>query len=181
MPTRLTFNGTHILLPSECLVCQKPAEKDYKISRSFSIGNRTDTITIPMPLCTDHFSLAELKTPSEQKARKVGMVFSALVGIIAGLAMMLNWISGAHGDLFMTLISLILGAFVGFFVYLILNAIWANTITTRYANPQSKAVRSALKITRYWPNTQNIELEFTNPAVAELIAQGNKDHLVSKN
>jgi hypothetical protein len=37
-----------------------------------------------------------------------------------------------------------------------------------------------MKILHYWPANQNIQLEFANEALAELIARDNADRLVHK-
>ncbi len=177
MSKRLIFNSSEIRFPPACLVCQLPAEKQYEISRSFSYGNRSLSISIPVPLCLNHFVIASSKSRGERLVGQIGLGLGTLLGIGVALALLSYWISSEQGNL---VPNLFLAAFIGLGAFLITWALLAFFIAPLFASPETKAVRGAMKILHYWPANQNIQLEFANEALAELIARDNADRLVHK-
>ncbi len=57
--------------------------------------------------------------------------------------------------------------------------LFAGFIAPRYADEDTKTARNAIKIGRFWPARQELELIFYNEQIANTIAQVNKDIIAS--
>jgi hypothetical protein len=175
MPKRLRFKNVKVSFPAVCFVCQQPAGERYDVSRVFYLGNRSVNVTVPMPLCADHFAVASTKSPTEKLLGRIGLVLGAVVGLALAIGLVAYWRSSDEGSLLM---HLALGSFMGLGAFLVVWSLQTFVVAPIFASPQSKAARNALKIARYWHNTGQIELEFANEKVAEMISHSNRDDLL---
>jgi hypothetical protein len=87
----LTFQDSRIRFPSVCLVCQLSAEKQYNISRTFIYGRRSIYITLPMPLCTNHYAIAFKKSYTERLVARVGLVLGIAAGLVVAIGLLSYW------------------------------------------------------------------------------------------
>jgi hypothetical protein len=177
MAVRLTFKGSELNYPKVCLVCQQPADKTYKVSRTFSYGNRSITLTLPMPLCPKHFDLATTKNRTERLVGQLGMVLGIVAGIAVAAGLLAYWSSTGQGNL---VVNLALGAFMGVAGWLIVWMSLAFFLAPTFGDPDAKAVRTTMKIFHYWPGSKDIALEFANEAAANAMAEANPDRLLKR-
>jgi hypothetical protein len=175
MSKRITFQGTQIRFLQECVVCQKPASADYKITKTFTFGNRSVTITLPVPMCTEHYDLATRKNARERAVERIGLIAGGLIGIIVAVGLLTYWGSTGQGNTFMNVfLAIVLG--LGFFLIVwVTTAFW---LAPAFGDPQSKVARNAVKIYHFKPGSQELTLEFANEPVADAAGRVNQNILV---
>ena len=175
--TRLIFKGSELNLPSVCLVCQQPSGSAYKISRTFSYANRSVTLTLPVALCPKHLDLASKKNHKETLVGRIGMIGGVVAGIAAAAGLLAYWTSTQQGT---PMVNPVLAALMGVAVWLI---VWMGLVlfvAPSYADPDAKAARTTMKIFHYWPGSKDVELEFSNEAAANVMAEANQDRLLKR-
>ena len=177
MAVRLTFKGSELSFPKVCLVCQQPSEKTYNVSRTFSYGNRSVTLTLPMPLCRRHIDLATKKNRKEQLIGQIGLILGIVAGIAMAAGMLAYWSSTQQGS---PGVNLVLGALIGVGVWLIVWIGLAFFVAPTFGDPDSKAVRSTMKIFHYWPGSKDVALEFASEAAANVVGEANQDRLLKR-
>jgi hypothetical protein len=175
---RLTFDGDRdIAFPGACVVCAAAAERDYTISRSLTIGNATYTLEVPVPLCSKHYEAATRQNPAERLVARVGSVVGGVAGLAVLAALLVYW--AATGQAVNVLTALI-AAFVGAGIGLALWALLAFFVAPLFGDPDSKAVRSAVRIRHYWPADGAMQLEFAERRIADLVAEANPGRVLAR-
>lgn len=177
MTRLLTFKGSDLQFPGACLVCQLPAENQYEVTRTISYGNRSITLTLPIPLCKQHHGIASRKSPAEIMVGRAGLVLGGLAGIAALAALLIYWSGSGQGSL---ITNLLIAGVTGIGAFLIIWGTAAFFVAPIFADKESKAVRNILQIRRYWPANQDIQLEIANDAAAEQIASLNAGRLLRR-
>jgi hypothetical protein len=177
MSRRLTFKGSDLQFPGVCLVCQLPAEKKYDVSRTISYGNRTITISLPIPLCQRHHDIAVQKSPAEILVGRAGLVLGCLAGIATPAALLVYWSGSGQGSL---ITNILIAGVTGIGAFLIVWGAIAFFLAPVFASQESKAVRNILQIRHYWPGTQDIQLDFGSDAAAELVTNLNINRLLRR-
>jgi len=168
MPGLLIIKGLKPKFPSACFVCLQPADKEYTVSRTFGSGNRASVIEIPMPLCADHFAVAISKNPAEKLVEKAGIFLGILAALGTFFFLLSYWSKSEQGSL---VLNILLAAFIGLGAFLITWVSLAFFGAPLFADKNTKAIREAVKIKGFWPNSQELQLEFKNERVAEFIAR----------
>jgi hypothetical protein len=154
--------------PSTCVVCLSPASKKYPIQQVFTYGRTSHTITVEVPMCDAHYQLASYKSPVEKAIGYLGLGVGILAGIAAAILLLLRWV-GSGG----LIAKLFIGALVGFGIFVVVWWLLAIVIAPYFADPESKQVRNAVRITRYLRSEQMVELDFVNDQMASLTEQAN--------
>jgi hypothetical protein len=167
MSKTIKVQGKSVAMPPQCVVCLQPAANTYKIERSFSYGNSTVLVNVPVPLCGTHHAQAAAKSPAEKTAAKIGLIAGAVIGLVSAAGLLAYWASSGQGSLVLNIfLALVLGA--GFFLIVWLaTAFW---LAPSFANPESKKARQAVRIMAYWPRDEVMQLEFENETAADLVA-----------
>ncbi len=177
MPRRLILRGLQISFPAVCLVCQQSAGHTYTISRIFSSGRNAQEITISVPLCAEHYEVAARKSRAERWVERLGLILGGAGGVSSAGSLMAYWNASGQGSLWL---NLFLAIIIGLGACLILWTLLVFYIAPLFADADSKTVRGALKILRYWPARQEIQLEFASEAAAEMTAAFNAGILVNQ-
>lgn len=177
MTKRIVFHGTDIHFPSACVVCEQLAVGGYPISRTLSADGEKITISLSIPLCRDHYSQADQKSAPEQGIGRLGLLGALLQGIFVAAGLWIYWASTGQGSLVSNLV-LALGAGLGICV-----TIWL--FTTYWLAPllgdrEAEITRQAVRIHHFSPKTQDLQLEFDNDLIAELVAVANRDRVVRR-
>ncbi len=177
MAILLTFQGLNLCFPEICLVCKQPAIQHYEISRIISYGSRSAIdIRYNIPLCSQHHALASHKNRAEKIVAQTGLIFGAFVGLAACAGLLFYWNNTSQGYL---ITNLLLAAVIGLGGFLITWVSLAFFLAPHFADPASKTVRETMKIRRFWPASQQVQLEFSNETVANWIAQTNSEILIN--
>jgi hypothetical protein len=153
--------GTEVKFPQECAVCSRSTEKTYRIEHTFSFGRGTVPISLAIPLCPEHLAVAKSKSPAERLCERLGL----FGGIAAGL--LVSWLASGQGLLLVTVLS-------GLGVFLI---VWTATrfwLAPVFASPETKAARNSVHLKKYWPASNELELELSNERLASQLIQLNK-------
>jgi hypothetical protein len=172
MPKPVIFKGTKVSFPNACVVCLQPATKEYKVMRTLNYGNRNITVTFPVPMCEKHHELAVKTNAAEKRVGKIGTVLGLVLGVLAVAGLLIYWSTSGTG---LNAGNIILALIVGAGFFLILWTLFAGFIAPKYADEDTKTARNAIKIGRFWPAKQELELIFYNDQIANAIAQVNKD------
>jgi hypothetical protein len=149
-----------------CLVCFLPAQKHYTVERTFSYGREAIDAHVDVPLCDTHYAVAVRKSRTEEMVGRAGFWVGIILGAVVGLGLVINWAGSGQGSL---IPNIFLGLAVGgsFFV-----VFWSATLfwlAPRFADQESLRVRETVRILRYWPGDQLMELEINNDRASDLI------------
>jgi MFS family permease len=169
MPRTLQLPYSQLALPPVCVACGAVSEGTFLLERSFAQGRQGVLASVKIPLCAAHLAQAREKSKGERAAERIGLWGGLLVGVAAACGLLAYWTVSRQGSLWFNIpLALILGA--GFFLIIWLgDLLW---LAPRLASKRAKAVRESVRITRFWPQDDCVELCFVNDEVADRIAQG---------
>src|SRR5678815_3545584 len=135
---------SQVRFPSNCVVCMSPASKQYLLEKTFSMGRRSYTVKVKVPMCDPHFEAASLKGTAEKLVGTLGVVAGILSGLFAAISLMVRWQGTGEGSIILQLFA---GSVFGLGIFLIVWAVVALSIAPLFAEPQSKEARNAVRIT----------------------------------
>jgi hypothetical protein len=147
-----------------------PAAKQYLLEKTFSMGRRSYTIRVNVPMCDPHFEAASFKGSAEKLVGALGVVGGILAGLFAAVILMVRW-QGTGAD--NIILKLFAGSIFGLGIFLIVWAVMALSVAPLFAERESKEARNAVTITHYWPKDQVVRLKFQNEQLAEIVANIN--------
>lgn len=159
---------SQVRFPTSCVVCLTPAARQYLLEKTFSMGRRSYTVKVDVPMCDTHFQAASFKGTAEKLVGALAVIGGALAGFFAAVVLFIRW-EGAEN----IILKLFAGGIFGLGIFLIVWAVIALSVAPLFAEPESKEARNAVKITHYWPREQAVRLEFQNEQVAEIVKQTN--------
>jgi hypothetical protein len=166
---RIVQTSSQVALPPYCVFCLAPADKMYKIDRTFSYGRASQTVEVEIPLCAEHYRVATHKNPAEILVGRIGFWLGVLAGVATGGGLLIYWFVHRQGTPLLNIpIALAIGT--GFFLIL-----WSSSIfwlAPQFADPQSRQVRESVRILHFWPGDDLLELEFQNERAAHLVEGG---------
>lgn len=157
---------SQVKFPSTCVVCLSPASKQYLLQKTFSMGRRSYTVKVNVPMCDPHFEAASFKGAAEKLVGILGVIAGILTGLFAAIILMVRWQGTGEGNIILQLFA---GSVFGLGIFLIVWAIVALSVAPLFAEPESKEARNAVRITHYWPGNQVVRLEFQNESLAEMV------------
>jgi hypothetical protein len=156
--------------PSTCVVCMSPASKQYPLEKIFSMGRRSYTVKVNVPMCDLHFQAARLKGTVEKLVGKLAVIGGILAGLFAAIILFVRWEGNGANNIILKLFG---GGVFGLGIFLIVWALIALSVAPLFAEPESKEARNAVRITHYWPKDQIVRLEFQNEQLAEIVEKSN--------
>jgi hypothetical protein len=156
--------------PSTCVVCMSPASKQYPLEKIFSMGRRSYTVKVNVPMCDLHFQVASFKGTVEKLVGKLAVIGGILAGLFAAIILFVRWEGNGANNIILKLFG---GGVFGLGVFLIVWALIALSVAPLFAEPESKEARNAVRITHYWPKDQIVRLEFQNEQLAEIVEKSN--------
>jgi hypothetical protein len=165
------IQGSECGFPNTCVVCFQPAQSAYKIEKTFSYGQRSITVSLPVPMCSTHYEHAGTKSSAERLCERGGLVGGGVIGLLVTIGLLLYWASGGES---ISILNVLAAGFVGIGFFLI---VWLATVywlAPVFALPESKAARQAVRLMKYWPGKNILQLEFVNDRTAELFARENE-------
>lgn len=161
---------SQVRFPSTCVVCLSPAGKEYSLEKTFTMGRRSYTVKVGVPMCDTHFEAASFKGTAEKLVGTLGIIGGILAGLFAAALLILRWQGAGESNLILQLLA---AAVFGIGIGLIVWAVMALSVAPLFAEPESKEARNAVKINSYWPKDQVVRLEFQNEQLAEIVRQAN--------
>ena len=168
MSKSILFPLHELRLPPTCVICLSPAPKRYSIQQVFTYGRSSHTITVDVPMCEAHFNTASYKGPAEKATGCLGIGIGILSGIFAAIILFLRWESNNS-----LILKLFFSSLFGFGIFAIVWWLIAILLAPRLAVPEARQARNAVRITRYVPEGQLVQLDFVNEQVALLVEQTN--------
>ena len=161
---------SQVRFPSICVVCLSPASKQFPLEKIFSMGRRSYTVKVNVPMCDVHFQAASFKGPAEKFVGTLAVTGGILAGLFAAFILFVRWQGAGEGNIILKLFA---GGVFGLGIYLIIWVVIAFSVAPLFAEPESKEARNAVRITRYWPREQVVRLEFQNEQLAEIVGKTN--------
>ena len=161
---------SQLRLPSTCVVCMSPASKHYPLEKIFSMGRRSYTVKVNVPMCDLHFQSASFKGTVEKLVGKLAVIGGILAGLFAAIILFVRWEGNGANNIILKLFG---GGVFGLGIFLIVWALIALSVAPLFAEPESKEARNAVRITHYWPKDQIVRLEFQNEQLAEIVEKTN--------
>ena len=161
---------SQLRLPSTCVVCMSPASKQYPLEKIFSMGRRSYTVKVNVPMCDLHFQAASFKGTVEKLFGKLAVIGGILAGLFAAIILFVRWEGNGANNIILKLFG---GGVFGLGIFLIVWALIALSVAPLFAEPESKEARNAVRITHYWPKDQIVRLEFQNEQLAEIVEKTN--------
>ena len=169
MPKSKFLPLNQIQFPPNCVLCLSPAgSRTYPIQQIFNFGRRSYTVTVDVPMCAGHYASASCKSPAEKVTGWLGIGIGILAGIFSAILLYLRW--QGNGGL---VLKIFLGALFGFGTFVLVWWLIAILIAPHLAARESKAARSAVRITRYLPGERLVQLDFVNEQMALLVERAN--------
>jgi len=120
-------------------------------------------------MCNVHHEKASFKSPVERVLGCLGITGGILAGILMMILLFMRWVGDNN-----LVTKVFVAAVVGFGVFILVWWIIAILIAPHFAVPESKAVRDAVRITRFVPNEHMAQLEFRNEQAADLVQKINE-------
>ena len=161
---------SQVKFPTSCVVCLTPAARQYPLQKTFSMGRRSYTVKVGVPMCDSHFQTASFKGTAEKLIGNLAVIGGILAGFFAAIVLFIRWEGTGAGNIILKLFA---GSIFGLGIFLIVWAVIALSVAPLFAEPESKEARGAVKITHYWPREQVVRLEFQNEQVAEIVKKSN--------
>ena len=177
MSTSLTVKGTQVDFPPVCVQCQQPAEATFEVSRSVRFRKRTVTVRLAVPMCATHHAMAMTKNATEQLLGRIGLILGVVAG--AGVVAGLFWFWSQRGQNLVAATHIALAVLGAGMFYLVLR-LFTGVIAPRYADPDAKSARNAVRITRYSALSRQLRVEIMNDSVAAAIAAATADRLLKQ-
>jgi len=147
-----------------------PASKQYALEKTFSMGRRSYTVKVNVPMCDSHFEAASFKGTAEKLVGTLGVIGGILTGLFAAVMLFVRWQGTGANNIILKLFA---GGVFGIGIFLIVWAVIALSLAPLFAEPESKEARNAVRITHYWPRDQIVRLEFQNEQLAEIVEKTN--------
>ena len=157
---------SQLRIPNTCVVCLSPASKEYQLEKIFTVGRRSYTVKLNVPMCEQHFGSANFKGKAERMISRLGLIVGVLSGLLVTILLLLYWRNTGQGN---PILNVMAGGALGLGLFLIVWALISLMIAPWFAEPTSKWARHAVRITRYWPREQFVRLEFQNERLAETV------------
>jgi hypothetical protein len=126
-------------------------------------------------MCAEHFKAASTTSRAETLTKRAGLAAGVLTGILCAASLLAYWGAGGQGSL---LLNIPLAVFVGAGFSLIIWAATAFWLAPLLAPASARACRDAVRISRYWPAADILELEFTSSQASEGFISGNTPLLI---
>jgi hypothetical protein len=161
---------SQVRFPSTCVVCLSPSSKQYTLQKTFSMGRRSYTVKVDVPMCDPHFEAASFKGTAEKLIGTLGVIGGILAGLFAAVILFIRWEGAGEANIILKLFA---GGVFGLGIFLIVWAVIALSVAPLFAEPESKEARNAIRITHYWPKDQIVRLEFQNGQLAEIVQKTN--------
>lgn len=145
--------------PAKCVVCLASATKEYMLMKVFSrYRGATIAVKAYIPMCDEHFAKASFKKPAEKLLGGVGaLVVAVIIGLLTGI-MLIQFVEPGpdRNQLvgFVAFSTAVLASGIMFF------------LSPFFADPASKQVRNAVKITSYDFGNHTVRLDFEQDQIA---------------
>jgi hypothetical protein len=108
------------------------------------------------------------KSKAEKMIGRLGFWLGLALGLAVAVGLLVHWAGTGQGS---WIPNILLGLVVGAGIFLVF---WTATLfwlAPRFAGRDSLRVREAVRILRYWPGDQLMELEIENDRVADSLPQ----------
>jgi hypothetical protein len=174
MGTKLKVQGRYVF-PAQCVVCMAAADTAYTIEKVIGQGQGSSLLRIPVPMCPAHAGQANSRGLGEKVVSKLALILGIAAGLASAAWIVNYWTNTHQGNIVLNLfLAVILGTSMGLLFW----AILAFYISPLFATPAVKRLRKAVKIVQYFPGSDVLELEFSNPETAAGFASVNKTNLL---
>lgn len=168
------FGNTHIDFLEACVHCLGWARETYAFERTFFFGRRSVQVQIPAPLCSEHLRHANKKSQAQIWCDRIGLGIGLIIGLAVCMGLLFHWsATGQDTSILAGLLAIFIGFSMGFTLWIFIH-FW---LTPQFASAETKAMINSLRITKYDPFRQILELTFSNDTAAELARRANLDIL----
>jgi hypothetical protein len=170
----VSFRDTHIDFQEACVHCLGWARETYPFERTFTFGRQSMLVQIPAPLCPEHLRRARTVSPSQTWADRIGIALAVMIGLAVGAGLL--YVRSAAGSE-ISFLNVLLAVVAGICLFVTVWAIAHFWLTPQFASAETKAILHSLRITKYDPFRQILELTFVNDSAAELARRANLELL----
>jgi hypothetical protein len=161
---------SEVRFPATCVVCMSPASRPYALEKTFSMGRRSYTVKVNVPMCDLHFEAASFKGTAEKLVGTLGVISGILAGLFSAVMLFGRWQGTGANNIILKLFA---GGVFGVGIFLMAWVVFALSVAPLFAEPESKEARNAVRITHYWPKDQIVRLDFQNEQLAEIVGKTN--------
>jgi len=172
----IKFYGQQIKFPDACVCCMRPVHHEHKLEKTFYYGKQSILMELPVPMCHQHYEQATTRSPAQVTCERIGIAGGGAVWIIVAWALLRYWSVTGQGSLWFNIpLAIISGACLALVTWAIMQ-FW---ITPLFAFAATKAVLQSVRMTRFDPHRQLLDLTFENETIAELTARENLSNLAA--
>lgn len=141
----------------------------------FTYGRNSIIIQLPVPLCLQHYQQAAAQSPAQIWCERIGLAGGGAFGLAVLIGLLRYWAVTNQGNIFF---NIFLALIIGAGMLIIIWAIAKFWITPLFAFPETKAVFNSVRMKKFDPFHQILEIRFENDTMAELTARENLSILV---
>lgn len=128
-----------------------------------------------VPLCERHYEIASNKSKAQVWCERLAPILGGIAGLMAGAALLGYWMVSEQGSLPMNIpIALFVGTSAAVLVWTIIY-FW---VAPQLASTETKDLLKNVRIAKYDPFRQIMEVAFANETAAELTARENQPNLI---
>ncbi len=172
----IKFYGQQIKFPAACVCCMRPVHDEHKLEKNFFYGKQSILVELPVPMCRQHYEQATTRSPAQVTCERIGIAGGGAVWIIVAWALLRYWSATGQGGLWFNIpLAIIIGACMALVTWAIMQ-FW---ITPFFAFAATKAVLHSVRMMRFDPRRQILDLTFENETIAELTARENLSNLAT--
>jgi hypothetical protein len=167
------FRGTQVKFLPACVYCLHTArgkDSTYNIERTFIYGRRAVLLRLPVPICSEHLRKARAKSRAQVRCERIGLAVAIVLGLAACGELLYYWSAIGQGKWFF---NLPIAAITGMCFFGTVWAVSYLSIAPVFASAETKEIRNSVRLKKYDPCRQVLEVAFANDAVAELTRRNN--------
>jgi len=159
-----------VKFPDACVCCLGCVHHNFNIERTFTYGKRSIILKLPVPMCNKHFALAVVRSPAQIWCQRIGLVAGIGSGLAVGRGLMRYWSATGQGSLVSNLLLVLV---IGICFAVTVWAVFYFWLAPLFVFAETRSVIHSVRMTKYDPFHQTLELAFVNDTVAELTLREN--------
>jgi hypothetical protein len=166
----IRFRDTSIQFPDACAVCLNRPRHEVEFERTFIFGRRSRRVKLLVPLCSEHTRLARHKSILRTLCERLAAVGGIFLALAAAVRLFTYWLQTGQGNPFWTVpLALFVGSSLGVTFWAAIS-FWVSPFLDR---KETIVIRKSVRMTRYDPYRNLLDVRFTDDTFAELTARHN--------
>ena len=166
----IRFRSASLTFPEGCAICLIWPHDRVPFERTFIYGRGSRLLKLGVPLCYKHARQAIKKSNAQVRCSRIAWILGILISIVSTASLLVYWQKTGQGRLLWNIpLAIVVGLSFGFTIWAALT-FW---VVPLFASKETKAVFRSVRMTRYDPFRNLLDVCFENETFAELTARKN--------